>query len=525
MRRPLLFPVIFFLGGVVASGTFGISCATRLLPVIAFVLICLIVLQSALRKTRALFYITLFTFFFMLGYSRHISATILNENDISAYIGKQPCREVVISGTVAGYPESRNARYVSYSTFPFQVRRLLTKDGEYKVGGRVLVELYSLLKKPSTGDELIIAGKLSRPGGEAGQNGFNYRAYLKRKGITAVFSSKERDLYLKSGETKDPSIVIKRSLFSLRKNADRVTRTHLNGTARSVIESVVLGLRGGMPREIKNIFKKTGTMHILAVSGLHTGVVGCVFMGMLYFLRCPRKTSYWLTMAVILSFAVFAGGRASSMRAAVMGSVILISRVMERNPDVLNALFVAAFLSVFFQPMQIFQPGFILSYTAVLSILYVKPLSDSLLSVPKRRHKESGTDTARRIFLDSSSVSLAVWVGMMPIVAKYFSVITPSMIPANLLAIPVLFVLVILGAVLILTGSFAQLSPISGCIAFLINSIITFFINAMKVLSRVPFSSIEVPSPGILVVLMYYFALGGVILLFRKTLAKNTKTP
>ncbi len=516
MRRPLLFPVIFFLAGIIVCGVFDDFCTIDMLSIFTYALLGLIILLIALRKTRTFFYVICFIFFFVLGFSRHLSAMAPQANDIGAYIGEETCQELVIFGTVTGYPESKSTRYVSYNTFPFQVRRVLTENGEYGTSGLVLVKLYSLLKKPLAGDELIIAGKLVRPDDETNLSGFSYRAYLKGKGIDAIFTSKEQDLYVKTGESKNLLAIIRRFLFKLRKNSDRIVRAHLNGTARNVIESVVLGLRSGMPREEKDVFKKTGTMHILAVSGLHVGVVGGAFLGMLYFLRCPRKTSYWLTMIIILSFAVFAGGRASSMRAAIMGTLLLISRVMERNHDPLNALFLSAFLAVFVYPMQVLQAGFILSYIAVLSILYVTPLSDSFLSVPKRKHKESKMYRAKRIILNSLSVSLAVWIGMLPITARYFNIITPSMVLANLLAIPVLFMLVTLGAVLIFTGLFAILSPITECVGFLIKAITTIFFNIMRTLSHVPFSSIEVPTPGNVFLVVYYAVLISVVLLFRK---------
>ena len=353
-----------------------VFCKIDIFPIVTYVLLGFIILLIALRKTRTFFYVTCFMFFFVLGFSRHLSATVPQTNDIGTYIGKETPQELVIFGTVTGYPESRSTRYVSYNAFPFQVRRVLTENGEHEASGLVLVKLYSLLKKPLAGDELIIAGKLVRPDDELNQSGFSYQAYLKGKGIVAIFSSKERDVYVKTGESKNPFVFIRRFLFKLRKNADRIVRTHLSGTARNVIESVVLGLRNGMPREEKNVFKKTGTMHILAVSGLHTGVVGCTFLGMLYLLRCPRKISYWLTMIIILSFAVFAGGRASSTRAAIMGTLLLISRVMERDHDPLNALFLSAFLVVFVCPDTGVAAG-------VRSFIY-RSLIDLLCNTPAR---------------------------------------------------------------------------------------------------------------------------------------------
>ena len=107
---------------------------------------------------------------------------------------------------------------------------------------------------------------------------------------------------------------------------------------------------------------------------------------------------------------------------------------------------------------------------------------------------------------------------MVPITAKYFNIITPSMVLANLLAIPVLFMLIILGAVLIFTGSFNVLYPITECVGFLIKGITTIFLNTMRTLSHVPFSSIEVPSPGSVFLVVYYAVLVSVVLLFPKGL-------
>ncbi|MCK4851978.1 MAG: ComEC/Rec2 family competence protein, partial [Candidatus Omnitrophica bacterium] len=515
MKRPLLAPALFFIFGIIMADVTGVPAAANINAVIAALLFCLVPALVLTFRRQRIFYFILCLSFLFLGVFRYVSAMTPGEEDIGRLVGRDS-RQAVLYGTVTGYPEFRRSKYAGYRVFPLKVHRLSADGQEHAVTGSVYVKLFSLRKRQKIGDQLVIGGEIAVPHGIRNPAGFDHGKYLNRKGLGAVLYSRDKDHYLKTGVSQNPVLLSQRFLFNIRDRADRVIKTCLTGVPGAVTRAVVLGLRSGITDNIGETFMKTGTMHILAVSGLHIGVVGFMLMGLLRFTRCPRRMSCYLTIIGICAFAVFAGSRPSSMRAALMGTFVLASLAAERKTDIVNALALSAFFITFFQPGQIFQAGFILSYMAVLSIIYVTPLADSLFNVPAYRYGESRTAAFKRYLLKSLSVSLAVWVGMVPVIACYFRIITPSVVIANLIAVPILFLLVILGFSLVFTGSFVMLAPLAGVIAACLEVLTRFFIRAMDLLSQAPFSYIRVPSPGVLIVVLYYLALVGLVVWSRR---------
>ncbi|MGB2961010.1 MAG: DNA internalization-related competence protein ComEC/Rec2 [Candidatus Omnitrophota bacterium] len=515
MKRPLLVPILSFLTGIFLAGFFTLPTAITII-----VLVLTFTLLIAAIKNARFFFPVLCLFFFLLGAFRYTSDIIPAPGDISSFLSKDQ-QEAVIYGTVTSDPEQGGPFYARYRKFSFDVDKLLTGDTEQETTGSVLVTLFSEKDFPEIGDRLALGGKLSVPPGKTNPGGFDYGLYLKRNGIRAVMYSGERDHYFKTGVSRTPVILLQRFLFSAREKASRVISKFLSGTPKAVIGSVILGRRGDIADQTEDIFVKTGTMHILAVSGLHVGILAFILLGLFRLLLIPRNLSYVLTILGICAFAVFAGARPSSLRAAIMGSFVLFGLMLGRKADILSALALSALLITFFQPGQLFQAGFILSYLAVLSIVLITPLTDALFNIPPFNPRENIKARIKRYALKSLSLSLAVWVGMIPVIAAYFKIITPSVFINNLVAVPVLSVLIVLGFCLVLLGSFAFLIPLAVMLSRFLNVLIGLFINIMRMFSQVPFSFVRVPSPNFFLSMVYYAALAGVIFLFTRKKASS----
>ena len=517
MKRPLLVPIVFFLLGILLLGVSGFQGLTGEFPQVIVLLALLLIFSFIFLSKSKIFYLSLCLFFFLLGIFRYASHEVPAETDISRFVSA-PDEKAVIYGTVVSDPEEKGTSFAKRLVFSLAANRVLIEGAEHEVSGKVSVNLVtSGASPPHIGDRLAIMGEISIPQEEMNPAGFNYRAHLDLSNIKAILYSSREDSFMKTGESNSPVILIRRFLSSARMNLDAIIRKFLSGGSRAITESAVLGLRSGVSDDIKDIFMKTGTMHILAVSGLHIGIVAFVFLGFLRLVRIPRKASFVLTIVGICLFAVFAGCRPSSLRAAIMGSFILFGLTLGRKTDILNSLLLSAFVITFFNPGALFMPGFILSYLAVLSIIHITPITDSVLNIESRPIERGILSNFKWYVLKSLSVSFAVWIGMMPVIAYYFKIITPSVVLANLLAIPVLFVVIVLGFSLLLAGGFSLLAPVSVFIASILNILIHFYIGAMKFISSVPFSWVGVASPEIVIVVLFYAMLiGGVIYSLRR---------
>lgn len=514
MKRPLAVPVIFFLSGILAASISAQAVFYIYTPLVIAALILFTSLSIFSFKRQKLFYLFICLVFFFLGVFRFSSSVLPEENDISNFISGRP-QKVLAYGTISGQTEWQGASYARYLTFPFRVSKVLLEGREHSTSGIARVNLFRPREVPQIGDKLALGGKISLPPGKKNPAGFDYKEHLNRTGVRSVMSSSGSDYMLLLGSEKSPIILLRRLLLKAREGADKILTKYLSGETRSVAQSGVLGLRSGVTDEANDIFIKTGTMHILAVSGLHVGIVGAALLLLLRLLKCPRRLTYLLTVIGICAFAAFAGGRPSSIRAAIMGSFILFGMSLGRKTDIVNALAISAFLITFFKPGQLFAPGFILSYMAVLSIIYVVPVMDFFLGVPIRTPAETKLASLKRYFLKSVSVSFSIWIGMMPVIAAYFRIITPSVILANLIAVPVLFITVVLGFCLIASGLIG-LAPLASFIAGALTTVISLFMKSMESISEVWFSFVRIPSPSWALIGAFYVSLLALIILLSK---------
>ncbi|NQT33066.1 MAG: ComEC/Rec2 family competence protein [Candidatus Omnitrophica bacterium] len=508
MRQPLLLPILFFLAGIfIADALVEIPASGGIVFLSALLILALI----TVFRWPKLFFAVLCVFFLVLGVQRYIFSC--SHGSDASIFKRADGKKITLYGTVLSDPEWRFGSYNSTLVFPFEVKGLLFNREEKNIKMRVLVKIHPKSEKVITGDKLLLGGKFKLPENKE-IDGFDYKKHLRRKGISALLYSSKGDVFQKVNASNGPVMLLRRFLARKRASADSIVRKKLTYPASAIVESIVLGIRWAIPESLRDVFARTGTMHILAVSGLHIGIIAVVMLTILRSVKCPQKLTYILTIAGIYTYAVFVGSRASSMRAAIMGSFVFLGLLLGRKVDVLYVLFLSAFCITFFSPGQLFFPGFVLSYLAVLSILYLVPLTDFFFGFSEENQHKDRRGIMKKSILKSISLSLAVWLGMMPVIASYFNIITPSVIISNMIAVPFLFISAISGFVLILTGSFYSLALFSKIMAIILDIIIVCFVKILTAISQISFLSVKVVSPGIFFFLTYYTALLVLILLF-----------
>lgn len=191
---------------------------------------------------------------------------------------------------------------------------------------------------------------------------------------------------------------------------------------------VWLGERSHIDREIYQQFVYAGTAHVLAVSGVHVAIITFSLSFLLRMVRLPRRLHIVLLLVAVFTFALMAGARTATMRAALMVGLYFASEWFDREPDVLSALGLSAALFLIWNPLLLFDVGFLLSFGSVASILIFSPgLANSLRFLP--------------YWLRSPLVTtLSVQVITLPIAAWYFNVVPLVGIVANLIVVPLLSV-------------------------------------------------------------------------------------
>jgi competence protein ComEC len=235
------------------------------------------------------------------------------------------------------------------------------------------------------------------------------------------------------------------------------------------LSGIVLGIRHETPEDIEEPFQQTGTIHLFAVAGLHVGIVAALLWMVATVARMSRKCAAGFIIPSLFFYAAITGLHVPSLRAAVMASVLVGGLFFERKVFVLNSLAAAAFFLLTWNTNELFSTGFQLSFAVVAAIIL---LADPLFRVMQRwlgadpflprsllRGPRRWIHTILEWLCRGASVSLAAWIGSLPLILWYFHLVTPISLFANLVVVPIaFFVLAIALLSLLSTPLFAGLA-------------------------------------------------------------------
>ncbi|MBD3379883.1 MAG: DNA internalization-related competence protein ComEC/Rec2 [Candidatus Omnitrophica bacterium] len=519
MNRPLLpFITAFLAGTAIAAATApGVE---KYAPALFACMAATLFLSAVFTKKNAPFVVFLALFFLFLGAGRYAVRSPGVPEELKAVL-REGGGGALVHGTVVSMPEEKGKGYARHSSYDIKADGILLYGPGDPVSsgfsGLVRVRDHDTLRQVMPGDILAVEGRLSVPKGRTNPHGFDYRAYLRTQGIALTMSAPASGLFAITGKDDSPVPRITRRLYRLRKRASAILRTRLSGPSYALVEAMLFGVKTGLRRlGIREVFERTGTMHITAVSGLHVGMFAFALTGLLRLLRLPRKLSYGAGILGVFLFAAFTGLRPPAVRAAIMAAFIMLGILAGRRTDVVSSVLLSAFIIVFLWPYKIASAGFILSYIAVFSIIYLTPMVRTFPDGAGSLKHPRAVRKARNYFFGAVSVSIAIFIGMSPIIAYYFRIVSPGLVLANLVAVPVLFAVLVSSPVLIVMGALPFLSVLSWIPARGIEGMIGFLVHAMRAISGMPCAYAGVPSPGIIFIVFYYAALAGTVYVFRE---------
>ena len=313
------------------------------------------------------------------------------------------------------------------------------------------------------GDHLELRGTLSKPKGQRNPGGFDYQSYLARRQVFGVLYP-DRELEISaSGQSGFPLL---RWTENLRRRVENVIDSayHKHPEHVEILKGMLLGKRGEIEEPTINAFRNSGSLHILAVSGLHVGLIAGVFF--LCFSRLPAKTACILTILAVILYACIVGFRPSVFRASTMLILFLFGSIIDRDVNRFNLLAVTALILLLINPAQLWDVGFQLSFAAVASILYFMPKWENFIGdiLPDWLGQPNAPETISRFrfvlgkalkwLLVGFGVTLAAQLGTVLFIAGSFYRLYPLGIIAGpfvvVLATPIVslaLISVILGAI------------------------------------------------------------------------------
>lgn len=333
------------------------------------------------------------------------------------------------------------------------------------------------------GDSLYIEGEFKQPEEARNYKGYNYKQYLKTKKIIGTVELEKAK-------------ILKSSNGSFIHNIQKYIKDTINGTLTdeegNLLLAILLGDKYKLSEDIQESFKTSNLSHMLAVSGAH---VSYIILGLTYVLQnsiIGKKNGKIVCIIFLLAFMAITNFTPSVTRACIMAILTLLSSIIYRKSDVYTNISVAALITLIFNPYSLLDLGFQLSYGGTIGII---------IFIKRIQEKKSNSKVINYI-KQMALVSIYANIIIIPIMMYHFNTVSFTFIISNIMASPILGIIVITGFLFIITS--ITVKPLTRLIAIFIKPILSILIKISQICSKLPFSNILVVTPYMFNVISYY---------------------
>lgn len=514
MQKPLLYPAITLACGILAGSLFVIPA----LPLLLALVVCLFALLWALKTgfSPGILTVTMAvtTIIGILNINLYLYSAP-EPHHIVNYLNKG---KMVIEGIISAPPQESPEGEVLI----VEARSLTTSDGAIvPLTGRIMINArFNTLRH--YGDLIRFRTRLRLPRNFNNSGGFDYVRQLRAQGILVRGSVNNiSDLTLiRAGFGNSFQTAIE----ELRSKLRQVIVENSRPPEGQIIQALLLGEKKQLPSSIREDFNRTGTSHVLAISGLHVGMVASftIVICLLVMKSHPYlllrlnaiRLSTCLALIPVLIYALLAGMSVSVVRATIMLCAFMSAILLRRGTDLMNTLALAALIILLVSPYELFDVSFQLSFAAVASLILIAPLLSRLWVSNERAAKFMAISYPRRALrgiILFFCASLAATLGTLPIIAYYFNGISTISLPANGIIVPLMgLVALALGMAVIITLPFSP--ALAGLFVKLCSLPIKLSLFIIGWLASLPGSYFRITTPSIAEIAGYYLLL---FILFR----------
>ena len=350
---------------------------------------------------------------------------------------------------------------------------------------KILINIKMAQDIPSIkyGDSLYIEGEFKQPEEARNYKGYNYKQYLKTKKIIGTVELEKVK-------------ILKSSNGSFIHNIQKYIRDTINGTLTdeegNLLLAILLGDKDKLSEDIQESFKTSNLSHMLAVSGAH---VSYIILGLTYVLQnsiIGKKNGKIVCIIFLLAFMAITNFTPSVTRACIMAILTLLSSIIYRKSDVYTNISVAALITLIFNPYSLLDLGFQLSYGGTIGII---------IFIKRIQEKKSNSKVINYI-KQMALVSIYANIIIIPIMMYHFNTVSFTFIISNIMASPILGIIVITGFLFIIAS--ITVKPLTRLIAIFIKPILSILIKISQICSKLPFSNILVVTPYMFNVISYY---------------------
>jgi competence protein ComEC len=479
--------------------------------------------------------------FLVLGLWRfNINPPKIDESKISFYNDSQ----TEFIGVVADEPDVR----IDHTKLKVESNKVIEYEGQpqtaasRKVKGKVLIST-KLFPEFNYGDKLQIKCNLQAP---RNFNGFAYDKYLARYDIYSVCYYPEIILLSSGNGSKFYA-----GIYKFKNRLKTIISQSLPEPQSSLLSAIILGAKRGIPRNLSEKFSQIGISHIVAISGMHISILAMLLLYLGVMIGLHRNQAFYFATVALFLYILLIGFPASAVRAGVMGFLVLLAMRLGRLNKATNAIVFAAALMLLINPLLIYDISFQLSFLAVLGLIYVLPvleeMMDRLAKVGSSEQQppnpailrdhvtivvspliRGARGVCRAITKGSNGnlgrilkpiftlilVTISAQITTLPAILYHFSRLSIIAPIANVLIVPLLPLVMILGLALLISALvWIGLAQAIGWIVWLV---LSYLILVVNFLSRFGFSFIDVKISWWMVAVAYG-VIGGLIVKSRKS--------
>ncbi|QEK12379.1 DNA internalization-related competence protein ComEC/Rec2 [Crassaminicella thermophila] len=469
VRRPICGISIFYALGIFLQYKLSISY-----KVIMYVF-CIIVMIGFFICRRKWIVVILFVFILLFG--------ALNFKLNSEYEGQL---KQFFNNNVYVVGDVINVSNKDKPQLTLKVVNVIVNSKSYRISDKIIIKFRQKHNKLGMvmGKRVGIYGILLEPQKRRNPKMFDYQMYLKNKRIYGILYAADKLDIIGKGNI---SFVL-RIANIIKNKISNVIYNIMPNKEGNILLGIIFGDKDRLDVKTYKVFRKAGIAHILAVSGLHIGIVYMFLNRLLKGFLISIKT--FIILVIFCFYVIITGYAPSVLRATLMVTVFIFAPLVNRRYDSISAIFTIGFIILVINPIYLMNIGFQLSFIAALSIIiFYKEILKRLVIVPNP-------------FREILAVSVAAQIGIIPIVGYHFNYISLGAFIVNVPVVMIMSLLVPLGICIILIGL------ISLRFASILGFVVLFFIKVIMVLSyfieKIPFSSIEVISPSFFFIIIYY---------------------
>lgn len=429
-------------------------------PVYAAAIILFIASWFSIRK-NAVFKIILSCLVFFFGAALLSNTYILPKAHISKFISYKNDTVFRVKGFIRSQPELRDNRV----WFILAAQELEFDHSHYKSCGDILVQLKEI-KDLSYGQALILKGTIHKP----------FKLY--GVGISAIMQVNAPGCVIRLDRNYGNPVL--RFAYFLKERIEALIYHRLSKLAAAISDAMILGEERNIPVAVYDAMAKSGTVHILVVSGFNVGIVAFIIMLLLKVLRVPRRPRYLLTIPCLIIYCLVTGAQPPVVRATVMGIFLLTGFLLKREPDMRNSFSLAALFILLINPRELFSISFQLSFASVAAIVFLYPKLKAFFKAGSIKLEPL------RFIAEGALVSLSAWLATLGLIAYHFRFFSPLTVLANIFIVPLATLITLSGFSLVI---FSIIFPVwAGLFTSAIELLVATLLSVNNLLIRLPFA-------------------------------------